>query len=176
MSVSMQRTLMPSCSKVSRATLEREGALKAGDLHTGVSVSVDHFESRLPGQTFDSYGKPSSSTYKGGCIFVDHSSGYVHVEHQVGFTAVEMIQAKQTFEKLNHGDIVENYLTDNGAFKANKFVAHIRDHAQKIQYCGTNAHHQNGVAERSIWTISNMARAMILHALSHWKGGINSSL
>ena len=68
------------------------------------------------------------------------------------------------------------YLTDSGTFKANKFVQHIRDTNQKIQYCGTNAHHQNGVAERAIRTISNMARAMILHAASHWKQEIDSSI
>jgi hypothetical protein len=45
-----------------------------------------------------------------------------------------------------------------------------------LQFCGTNAHHQNGIAKRLIRTVSNMAQAMILHAASHWKGGIDSSL
>jgi hypothetical protein len=45
-----------------------------------------------------------------------------------------------------------------------------------MHFCGTNAHHQNGVAERTIQTISNMARAMILHASMHWKNGIDASL
>jgi hypothetical protein len=67
---------------------ERNGALKDGHLVPGVRVSVDHFESILLGCTFDSFGKSSSAKFKGGCIFVDHAASYVHVEHQVGFSAV----------------------------------------------------------------------------------------
>ena len=55
-------------------------------------------------------------------------------------------------------------------------MQHIRDNNQKIQYCGTNAHHQNGVAERAIQIISNMARAMILNAGAHLKHGIDSTM
>ena len=100
------------------------------------------------------------------------------MEHQLGFSAVETIRAKQSFENMafEHGVVVQSYLTDSGAFKANAFVQQIRDHGQKIRYCGTNAHHQNGVAERSIRTVSNMARAMLLHSAAHWKAGVDSSL
>ena len=159
-------------------TPTRDGNLKINDLRPGNTVSVDHFESRLKGRTFDSFGKATSDKYIGGCIFVDHASGYVHIEFQLGFSAIETIRAKQNFEKFafNNGVIPITYLTDSGAFKANKFVQHIRDNNQKIQFCGTNAHHQIGVAERSIRTIYNMARAMMLHASAHWKHGIDSSM
>jgi hypothetical protein len=113
--------------------------------------------------------KTTSAQYVGGCIFVDHGSGYVNVQNQLGFSAVETIRAKQIFEQfaLGNGAIVQNYLTDSGAFKANKFVKVINDTQQRLRFCGTNAHHQNGVAERSIQTVSNLARAMILHASMH---------
>ena len=78
-------------SSTSTSNLECEGTLKAEHLGAGIRVSVDHFESRLLEQTFDSYGKPSANTFKGGCIFVDHGTGYIHVEHQLGFSAVETI-------------------------------------------------------------------------------------
>jgi hypothetical protein len=81
-------------------------------------VSVDHFESRVLGRTFDSFGKVNSNTYKGGCIFVDHRSVYTFVEHQLGFLAIETIRAKQAFERfaLSVGVYIEYYLTDSGAF------------------------------------------------------------
>ena len=168
----------PTHSSTIIANPERTGALKAEHLGPGVRVSVDHLESRLLGRTFDSYGKPSTDTYKGGCIFADHGTRYIQVEHQLGFSAVETIRAKQNYEQqaMDNGVIIQSYLTDSGAFKANSFVQHIREHTQRLQYCGTNAHHQNGVAERAIRTVSDMARSMILHASSHWKGGIDSTL
>lgn len=168
----------PSSTPLSTADDPTIGSLKVNHLKPGVQVSVDHFESRLLGRTFDSFGKASSATYKGGCIFVDHSSGYIHVEHQVGFSAVETIRAKQAFEQfaIANGVVVESYLTDSGTFKAAAFVNHIHSHEQRIHYCGANAHHKNGIAERAVRTVSNMARAMLLHASTLWKDGIDSSL
>jgi hypothetical protein len=109
---------------------------------------------------------------------VYHASSYVHVEHQFGFSAVETIRAKQAYERkcIDNGIFVQDYLTDSGAFKANDFLKHINETHQLIRFCGTNDHHQNGVAERSIQGISNMARSMILHASIHWKDGIDASL
>jgi hypothetical protein len=68
---------------------------------------------------------------------------------------------------MDNGVVVKEYLTDSGTFNANKFVAHINETQQMMHFCGTNAHHQNGVAERVTQTISNMARAMILHISMH---------
>ena len=155
-----------------------DGALKVNHLRAGEAVSVDHFESRLRGRTYTSFGKTTSDQYVGGCIFVDHMSGYIHIENQLGFSSSETIRAKQNFEQLalDNGVIVTNYMADNGLFKANQFVSHLREHNQRVQYCGVNAHHQNGIAERSIRTVSEMARAMLLHASIRWKTGIDSSL
>jgi hypothetical protein len=100
------------------------------------------------------------------------------VEHQLGFSAVETIRAKQSFKNMafEHGVLVQSYLTDSGAFKANTFMQQIHEYGQQIRYCGTNPHHQNCVAERSIQTVSNLARAMLLHSAAHWKAGVDSSL
>ena len=109
---------------------------------------------------------------------MDHMSGYIHIGHQLGFSTSETLRVKQDYERycLDHGVVVDMYLADNGVFKANKFVAHIREHNQRLRFCGVNAHHQNGVAERSIRTVSDMARAMMLHASIRWKDGIDSTL
>jgi hypothetical protein len=78
------------------------GALKVTHLQPGAQVSVDHFESRVLGRTFDSFGKVNSNTYKGGCIFVDHRSGYIFVEHQLGFSAIETIRQSKPLNDLHY--------------------------------------------------------------------------
>lgn len=88
-----------STSGNSQSTNElTDGALKDGALRPGSKISADHFESRLKGRTYTSYGKTTSDQFVGGCIFVDHMSGYIHVEHQLGFSSNETIRAKQNFE------------------------------------------------------------------------------
>ena len=168
----------PTHGSTQKRNLATEGALKSGQLRAGNRISVDHFESRLKGRTLQSRGRTTSDQYVGGCIFVDHMSGYIHVEPQLGFSSSETIRAKQNFEKLSldHGVLIDSYMADNGVFKANAFVQHIRTHNQKLKYCGVNAHHQNAIAERSIRTVSECARALLLHASLHWKEGIDSSL
>ena len=71
---------------------------------------------------------------------------------------------------------MESYHADNGVFKANAFVSHIRKHNQKLSYYVVNVHHKNAIAERAIWTVSQSACALLLHATIHWKHGINSLL
>jgi hypothetical protein len=133
----------PKRSETKTKNSERDGALKANHLSPGTRVSVDHFECRQRGRTCDSYGKATSQKYKRGCIFVDHGSSYVHVEHQFGFSAVETIRATQSYEImcLDNGIFVQDYLTDNGAYKANKCVKHIHETHQIMRLCGINTHH-----------------------------------
>ena len=38
--------------------ITHNGSLKIGDLHPGSTVSVDHFDSKLLGHAFNSYGGP----------------------------------------------------------------------------------------------------------------------
>ena len=109
--------------KKTHVNKERDGSLKAEHLAPEAKVSVDHLESRVLGRTTDSYGKATSDKYKGGAVFVDHATGYL----QLGFSAVETTQAKQSYENMafEHGVVVQSYLTDSGAFRANAFVQHI---------------------------------------------------
>ena len=72
--------------------------------------------------------------------------------------------------------LVDSYKADNGVFRANQFVSHIREHNQKLSFCGVNAHHKNGVAERAIRTVSECARALMLHAALHWDHEVTSDL
>ena len=65
--------------------------------------------------------------YCGGVIFVDHASGFVHVEHVVNFGADEAIAAKDRFERkmATMGVVVQNYKTDNGVFTAQSYRAEL---------------------------------------------------
>ena len=40
-----------------------------------------------------------SEKYVGGCVFVDHMSSYIHVDHQLGFYSSETVRVKQSFEQ-----------------------------------------------------------------------------
>jgi hypothetical protein len=47
---------------------------------------------------------------------------------------------------------------------------------QHLCFCGANAHHKKGIAERAVQSVSNMSQALILDASAHWKDGIYASL
>ena len=110
--------------KLTKINPTSEGDLKKNHLRPGVSISVDHIESRMKGQTITSFGRTMSEQYVGGCVFVDHMSSYIHVVHQLGFSSSETVRAKQSFEHhcLDHGIMIDTYLADNGVFKANAFI------------------------------------------------------
>jgi hypothetical protein len=80
------------------------------------------------GRLFESRGKTSPEhMYSGGCIFVDHCTGYIFVHYHVHQTALETIEDKQRFEQhmFEHGVIVQSYHTDNGIFTARDFIKEI---------------------------------------------------
>jgi transposase InsO family protein len=109
--------------------------------------------------------------FKGGCIFVDHASGYVHVEHQVNINTHQTLRAKEQFERIcrDYGVMVQSYLSDNGSvFTSPAFTKHLQKFEQVLRYAGVGAHHHNGVAERNIQTIMAIARTMMLHSSIHW--------
>ena len=55
---------------------------------------------------------------------------------------------------MDHGVLLDSYLSENGIFCAKSFLWYIYQHVQQIQYCGLNAHQKNGVTERRICTVS----------------------
>jgi len=67
-------------------------------------------------------------------------------------------------------------LADNGVFKSNTLVQHINEHQQQFRFCGTNAHHQNGVAEKSYLICLNHSKSHASYALVHWKDGAAADL
>ena len=169
----------PTKSSITTPVPERENVLKADVLFPGQRVSLDHFECSAKGRLLTSMGKSSlDDMYRGGAIFVDQASGYIFIQPQVTFSADETLQAKLEFERmcLSSGVTVSTYMSDNGTFSAQAFVQDILDRGQTPRYSGVGAHHHNGIAERSILTMSNMARTMMLHAGVRWPDLVEASL
>jgi hypothetical protein len=129
---------------------------------------------------FSGKGKTKESKmYKGGCIFVDSASGYVHIELQATLGSTEMLKAKEAFELMcrNAGVIPQEYLLDNGSnFTSKAFAENLLKLDQKALFAGVGAHHHNGIAERHIQTIMAITRLMLIPSAVHWPAVADSQL
>jgi hypothetical protein len=63
---------------------------------------------------------------------------------------------------------IKRYHADNAPFGANEFRSDISNQDHELTFSGAGAHHQNGVAERSIRTVTQWASAMLLHLILRW--------
>ena len=52
----------------------------------------------------------------GGCVFIDHYSGYMIIKNKVAINATENFKGELTFEKgdQSQGVAIKGYHTDNG--------------------------------------------------------------
>ncbi|CAJ1959927.1 unnamed protein product [Cylindrotheca closterium] len=170
--LSIKQRRRPSPGKTSRVVCDQEGALKKENLFPGQKVSVDHFECTTRGRLLHTFGKEDPKTqYTGGCIFVDHATGYVFVEHQVHLNTQETLSAKISVEEQlrDYGVVVLQYLSDNGRpFTSQEYNDHLLKFSQIHSFAGVGAHHLNGIGEQSIQTIMSIARTMMMHQAIHW--------
>ena len=145
----------------------KDQELKKDHLLPGQMVSVDHYISRAPGRLYHTKGNSNQSDmFSGGCVFIDHTSGYVSIKHQVAINATETVKAKLTFEReaQSQGVVIKGYHTDNGIFNYSEFMEELLKKQQKIRFSGAGASHKNGAAERAIKEVVTMARTMLMHA------------
>jgi transposase InsO family protein len=165
-----RRKTSPGSTK--RTDTNLAGALKIDKMFPGQQVSVDHFYSSSKGRLLNTYGKESDDQkYVGGCIFVDHSSGLIHVELQSHLNSHETLGAKKEFETMSskYGVVIQEYLSDNGtAFRNQDFLKHLEQFHQTMKHSAVGAHHSNGIAERNIGYVLSISRAMLHHAALHW--------
>ena len=146
----------PTTTKQQLPVPSKTHALKWDQLYPGQRVSMDHFTVTEHGRLYTSMGKTTSDLmYAGGCIFVDHATGDVCVEHLLSFTTTETLKAKAQYKKrmADMGVTVQAYQADNGIFVAGDFVNNIESGLQNIKFSGVGAHHQNGIAEHAIQSI-----------------------
>ena len=84
-------------------------------------MSADHYILQDAGRIYHTKGKSDQSdTLSGGCVFIDHVSGFVSIKYQVAINATETVKAKLTFEGEAHiqGVVIKGYHTDNGIFNS----------------------------------------------------------
>ena len=151
-------------------------------LHTatkpGEYVSVDQLESRTPGFLAVLRGFVTNKRYTCATIFVDHYSRFTYYYPQTSTNAEETVKAKKAFEAYSDSVRV-NILhchCDNGRFADKVFLAAVKDEKQTVLYCGVNAHHQNGIAEKKIRDSQESARKMVLFAKSKWPKAIRTNI
>jgi hypothetical protein len=153
--------------------------LRRNDLAPGQRISCDHFVCTDRGRRLDTFGRNTASTgYVGGALYVDHASGKIFHYPQTDLTAEQTIRGKQIVERAagEAGFSVKGYHTDNGIFASAEFREHCAALKQTISFSGAHAHHQNGIAERSIGTVSSCARANLIHLMLCWPECANINL
>ena len=144
----------------------------------GECVSVDQMISTQVGFIAQLKGKLTRDRYKAATIFVDHYSRLRFVHLMRDLTSEETINAKLAFEQYarDHGVTIKHYHADNGRFADNAFKSSCERERQQLTFCGVNAHFQNGIAERAIRDLQEVARKQLLHAHSRWPAAIHLSL
>ena len=76
----------------------KEKELNKDNILPGKMVSADHYISWDPGRIYHTKGKSDQSDiFSGGCVFIDHASGYVRIKHQLAINATETVKEKLTF-------------------------------------------------------------------------------
>jgi hypothetical protein len=151
-----------------------EMVLKQVHLKQGDCISCDHYISLVPGRVTAESGYSSSRHgYTCGTIYVDHASGFMFVGHQKSTSAAETIRSKLLMieqEAKDVGVTIKKYHSDNGIFSSSEFKDHCKLLDQEQSFSGVGAKFQNAVAENGIKTVSNMARANMIHTQLHWPG------
>jgi hypothetical protein len=134
-------------------------------------------ESTQPGLIPTFKGSPTTSFFHAGTLLVDHASRLLHFTPHISTGAKEAVSAKHRFELFasSFNRPIKKYHADNGIFATKLFRDSCTKNHQQITFCGVDAHHQNGIAEWYIRTITEQARTMLVHVMIHWPEIIKES-
>jgi transposase InsO family protein len=144
----------------------------------GDRVSVDQLESPVPGFVGQLRGKPTFARYIYATIFVDTFSRFSYIHLQQTSNAEETLESKKHFEAYarSYGIIVKHYHADNGRFIENAWQSHTQLTGQTMSFAGVGAHHQNGIVEKRIRDLQDLARLSLIHAMTRWTSAITTHL
>ena len=99
----------------------KDQELNKDHIMPGQMVSAYHYILRAPGRLYHKDGKSDQyDTFSGGCVFIDHASGYARIKHQLVINVNETSKAKITFEReaQSQGVVIKGYHNDNGISNA----------------------------------------------------------
>jgi hypothetical protein len=116
--------------------------------------------------------------YKYATVYVDQASRLSYVYLQKTAMAEETLLGKEAFELCarERGVTIQACHADNGIFKAHKWVMACRGKGPSLTFAGVNAHHQNGIAERRIRILQELARTMLVHGNKRWPKAVTNNL
>lgn len=157
-----------------RSVAETIKAEKPGDC-----VCIDQMIAGTPGLIGQMSGFITRQRYKCLTVFVDAVSGYSYTVPTQSSSASEMLSAKQRFEQhcSTFGVKVRHYHVDNATmFTSKQFIQAVSEAGQTLSYAGVEAHFQNGLAERRIRMIQDLARTVLLHAKARWPAAVSVHL
>ena len=97
---------------------------------------------------------------------MDHETDYIYGHLMRSLDLDETLGSKKAFERLvsRSDNTAKRYHADNGRYANNGFMASLNANNQIITFCGVGAHHQNGIVEQRIRTVTKIPRTFILHA------------
>jgi hypothetical protein len=146
-------------------------------LQPGDCVSCDQMESTQPGLIPTFRGSPTTAFYNGGTILVDYANRLIFFSPHQSPDAKETCWKKHRVELYAHSfnHRIRRYHADNGIFTSKPFKEACAKNHQQLTFCGVDAHHQNGIAEHSIRTVTDYARTMLIHAMIPWPEIIQES-
>ena len=125
-------------------------ALKQGIVDPGQRVFCDQYESSVLGRRWDSFGRePDHERYRGGTLFCDGVSTYIHINHQTSLYTGDTLQGKHSFEEFasSVGVKVDEYRADNHIFSVS--IPKWRKRSRLGQFLGFSPNHSTKVAMMS---------------------------
>ena len=144
------------------------------DVNPGDNTSIDAMTSKAPGLIPQMSGFLTSKRFWAATVFVDHATNYGYVYLQEDQTLETTLAAKAAYERHANSFAVpiKRYHADNGRFADKAFQDEIAKHNQDLHFCAAGTHHQNGIAERRIRTLTELSRTYLAHAMHRWPSSI----
>ncbi|KAL7464587.1 hypothetical protein ACHAXS_004925 [Conticribra weissflogii] len=144
----------------------------------GQTVGADQLISAQPGLVPQEKGSLTRDRIWAATVFVDFFTWFVYVSLMTDQTAETTLEAKHSFEHFaaTRDVLIDHYHADNGIFTDHLFRNDAKECMQRLTLCGVVAHHQNGIVERAIKSLTLISRTLLLHAQRHWPEYITTML